>query len=135
MLKLAWQMITCLEKLWVIIMKAKYVCGLNMIPEISYQSNSSITWRAIVDAWQIAKLQLIWVSRDGQTIKFWKDSWISRLAACVIMWEPQFLMGRWTSQSCFMLVMVSGGGTTFHSYYLSIFVKSLLSSNLPHKES
>lgn len=41
MLKLAWQLITEKDKLWVQVVRAKYNCGNQMLPKIIQRSNSS----------------------------------------------------------------------------------------------
>jgi hypothetical protein len=50
MMKLSWQILTQPSKLWVKILKVKYNCGMNIIPNFKLTSNSSPLWRAIVNA-------------------------------------------------------------------------------------
>lgn len=59
MMKLAWNMISQPNKLWGKIMSAKYSCGIYFIPRFCKKANSSTTWRAIVNAWEDVKPNLI----------------------------------------------------------------------------
>jgi hypothetical protein len=76
MMKLSWQILTQPSKLWVKILKAKYKCGMNIIPNFKHASNSSPLWRAIVNAWDDVKGNITWVIRDGVDTHFWRHPWI-----------------------------------------------------------
>jgi hypothetical protein len=70
MMKLSWQILTQPSKLWVKILKAKYKCGMNIIPNFKHASNSSPLWRAIVNAWDDVKGNITRVIRDGVDTHF-----------------------------------------------------------------
>ncbi|GAU38761.1 hypothetical protein TSUD_64920 [Trifolium subterraneum] len=81
MMKLSWQILTQPSKLWVKILKAKYNCGMNIIPNFKHTSNSSPLWRAIVNAWDVVKGNITWVIRDGVDSQFWRQPWIPNVGA------------------------------------------------------
>lgn len=76
MLKLAWQITTETDKLWVRIVKSKYNCGNLLLPNISQRSSSTNVWKAISRVWNTVKSNLDWVIKDDQQNRFWRDSWV-----------------------------------------------------------
>lgn len=76
MMKLAQSILTDPNKLWVRMMKAKYSCGMNIIPKFNLKTNSSCTWRAIVQSWDLVKENIIWIIKNGYIARFQKDCWI-----------------------------------------------------------
>lgn len=76
MMKLAWMLVAEPTKLWVHIMRTKYSCGVQAVPEIKARNNASPTWRAIVNAWKDVDRNISWVINDGRNARFWRDSWI-----------------------------------------------------------
>lgn len=76
MTKLAWQLISNPEKLWVKIMNFKYNCGSFGMPSVINKPNASNAWRAIVNSWDAVVRNSSWVIRDGSDTRFWRDSWI-----------------------------------------------------------
>jgi hypothetical protein len=76
MMKLAWQLITCQDKLWVKVMRAKYSCGNLIIPTVNNRSNSTPTWKAIVNVWEDVTRNITWCIQNGHHVRFWKDAWI-----------------------------------------------------------
>lgn len=87
MMKLVWTMISHPDKLWVRIMKAKYSCGPFSIPKFNIKSSSTSTWRAMANAWEDVKNNVIWVINNGQNTKFWRDNWIPGVGALVDILE------------------------------------------------
>lgn len=76
MLKLGWQMLEFLSKLWVCIMKAKYGCGPMAMPEVCHHTNPSQTWRRIVAGWHLVQSNIRWVIRNRHRVHFWRDHWL-----------------------------------------------------------
>jgi hypothetical protein len=76
MMKLAWQLISCPDKLWVKVMRAKYSCGNLIIPSVNNRSISSSTWKAIVSVWEDVSNNITWCIQNGHHVRFWKDAWI-----------------------------------------------------------
>lgn len=60
-------------------MRAKYNCGLHTVPEVRIRHNSSATWRAMAQVWDVVNSNITWVIRNGQGTRFWKDSWIPKI--------------------------------------------------------
>lgn len=107
MMKLAWCLVAHPDKLWVRIMRAKYKCGPNAVPEVRHRSNTSSTWRAISDVWEKVLGNLTWVIRDGLQTRFWKDSWIphtgcrvEHVAASIPVGELNFSVSHYASNGC-----------------------------------
>lgn len=76
MMKLAWQLVTERDKLWVQVMRAKYQCSSQLLRKVGLKSNSSDIWKAINKAWLQVEPNLAWSVRNGQDTRFWKDRWI-----------------------------------------------------------
>lgn len=107
MMKLAWRLVAHPDKLWVRIMRAKYKCGPNAVPEVKHRSNTSSTWRAISDVWEKVLGNLTWVIRDGLQTRFWKDSWIphtgclvEHVTASIPVGELNFSVSHYASNGC-----------------------------------
>jgi hypothetical protein len=79
MLKLAWQLVSNPEKLWVRVMKAKYRCGMYAFPQVQLKTNCSSVWRAIHRVWHHVQQNVSWVIGNGNDTRFWKDSWLPDL--------------------------------------------------------
>lgn len=76
MVKLAWNMISQPNKLRVKIMRAKYSCGVYSIPKFCLKARTLSTWKAIVNAWEEVKPNLLWVINNGHDTRFLKDNLI-----------------------------------------------------------
>nr|GLL45961.1 uncharacterized protein LOC109163410 [Ipomoea trifida] len=73
--KLAWQMNTCEDKLWVRIMKEKYVKAGNFFTA-STPLQSSWGWRSILRGRSTIELGAAWRLGTGDSLNFWSDWWV-----------------------------------------------------------
>lgn len=80
MSKLAWIFVEQLDKLWVQNVRKNYFCGAQVIPSVLARSNSSYTWKPIVQAWKVVASNMSWIIRDGHTTWFWVDPWVPGVA-------------------------------------------------------
>ncbi|XP_019167697.1 PREDICTED: uncharacterized protein LOC109163410 [Ipomoea nil] len=72
--KLAWQLVTSHDKLWVKVMREKYVKNKNFFatPMIA---NASWGWRSIMRGRSIVELGAAWRIGNGLSLNFWSDWW------------------------------------------------------------
>lgn len=73
--KLAYQLISNQNILWVAVLRAKY----NWSPASCYAfrtKTASHTWRSIAKVWADSELNFLWRIGDGATIRFWSDPWL-----------------------------------------------------------
>nr|GMD37695.1 LINE-type retrotransposon LIb DNA [Ipomoea batatas] len=73
--KLAWQMNTCEDKLWVRIMKEKYVKAGNFFTAPT-PLQSSWGWRSILRGGSTIELGAAWRVGTGDSLNFWSDWWV-----------------------------------------------------------
>ena len=76
MAKIGWGLITNLDDLWVWVLRSKYRCGNDLIPQVRKGSDSSNLWKGICQAWNIVENNVIWRLGDGPRVKFWADRWL-----------------------------------------------------------
>lgn len=57
-------------------MRFKYSCCHFGHPIITVKNNISNVWKAISNIWISVGNNISWTVRDGNNIRFWKDSWI-----------------------------------------------------------
>lgn len=93
MMKIAWQMEGHLDKLWVQILRKKYVCSVQTIPKLVPRSNASTTWRVIVNSWPFVEENMSWVIRDGKTTRFWSNRWIPKVPCLSEVLTAEILVG------------------------------------------
>lgn len=75
LVKLAWQVLDCPEKLWVKVISEKYIKDGNFFTA-SIPSHSSWSWRSIVKGPAIVELGASWRVGNGKLINFWHDWWV-----------------------------------------------------------
>lgn len=75
MLKLAYNLFACPNKLWVRLMRAKYGCIAHVMPKISPRGSTSHIWHAISRTWLNVECNILWMVQNNQDTHFWKDSW------------------------------------------------------------
>ncbi|KAF7820652.1 putative ribonuclease H protein At1g65750 family [Senna tora] len=76
--KLAWQLLTKEDNLWVRFIKGKYGVASNGVFEVSSKPTDSSFWRDIIRILPEFKDQIAWEVGDGNKIGFWDDKWISK---------------------------------------------------------
>ena len=73
LMKLAWKLVNSRDSLWVQVMRRKYKCGENLIPDIQNTGGVSNAWQGITHVWPKFKGNLIWRMGNGHSISFCKD--------------------------------------------------------------
>lgn len=73
--KLAWQMIDNEDKLWVQVMKSKYIKDNNFFT-VSVQGNASLSWRSIVKSRSVIEQGARWRVGDGRNLNVCSDWWM-----------------------------------------------------------
>lgn len=76
LMKLGWELISRGDKLWVQVLRKKYSCGNNIIPEVGKKQIESNTWRGIRKCWHLVVNNIRWRIHDGYTTRFWSDTWL-----------------------------------------------------------
>ena len=76
MMKLAWGIVSKPNSLWVRVLRNKYRCDDNIIPEVKRRDKMSNAWRGIFQIWPHFKQNLIWRVGNGHNIKIWLDHWL-----------------------------------------------------------
>ncbi|KAJ4841287.1 hypothetical protein Tsubulata_028603 [Turnera subulata] len=71
--KLAWGLITRPDALWVKLLRAKYLTGDRLIPQVH-------VWRGIGAAWPTVLGGIGWIFGDGTSVDFWRDPWMPGLS-------------------------------------------------------
>ncbi|CAI0414109.1 unnamed protein product [Linum tenue] len=77
LMKLGWQFLNNEESLWVRVLHGKYVKQNDDGSVTFRQQGASRLWKGIKDALPLVKQNTIWDIRDGRSVNFWKDHWIS----------------------------------------------------------
>lgn len=73
--KLAWQMLIDSDKLWVQVMKDKYVRSGNFLTATT-PNNASWGWRSIMKGKATIELGAQWRIGNGKLLIFWSDWWV-----------------------------------------------------------
>ncbi|KAL4356252.1 hypothetical protein AHAS_Ahas09G0068100 [Arachis hypogaea] len=60
LMKLAWNLVTKTNFLWVKVMKSKYECSGDAFPKVHQKPNFSNAWKGIVKVWNQFKINIIW---------------------------------------------------------------------------
>ncbi|KAF7808310.1 putative ribonuclease H protein At1g65750 family [Senna tora] len=76
MTKLGWGLVNQQDDLWVRVLRSKYQCGSDVVPNVVKRSNSSRLWKGIANSWHHVRDGLVWRIGDGQQVRFWTDSWL-----------------------------------------------------------
>lgn len=69
-MKLGWQLIESSYKLCVHVLKSKYGCGVQPIPDIKPDSRASHVWRSISKVWHYVDQGICWAIQDGNRVRF-----------------------------------------------------------------
>ncbi|PNX99445.1 hypothetical protein L195_g022710 [Trifolium pratense] len=62
------------------VMKAKYTCGPNALPDIRLRHHCSNILEVICHVWEDAETNISWTIQNGKDIRFWKDMLIDDIA-------------------------------------------------------
>lgn len=73
--KLAWQMMSNPEKLWVKVLKQKYVKGGDFL-KARVSTRASWGWKSIVRGRSVVEGCMSWRVGDGKSINCWSDKWV-----------------------------------------------------------
>lgn len=76
MLKIAWELFTNKNSLWVQVLKSKYKWGSNTIPKNIKRNNSSNCWKGVTKVWNFFLASVCWKVRDGGSANFWEENWL-----------------------------------------------------------
>nr|KYP61054.1 Retrovirus-related Pol polyprotein LINE-1 [Cajanus cajan] len=83
MMKNCWSLISEPDKLWVRVVKTKYGCTEEAIPNISKKAHMSNLWHGICVAWKRVKPYIRWKIKDGRQTRFWFDVWVPGMDALI----------------------------------------------------
>ena len=106
--KLGWGLIHKRDELWVQVLRSKYKCGTDLIPQVQRHANCSNLWKGICSTWPVVQDNLIWRLGNGNSVSFWQDKWIpscSRLRDHLLQSVPAHLVNVKVKD----LVLNSGG--------------------------
>lgn len=76
MIKLRWRLIHNADCLWARVLKSKYGCGVQSLPNVGIPSRVSHTWRGTAKEWHHVQNGVRWVVNNGHRVRFWKDHWL-----------------------------------------------------------
>lgn len=80
MMKLAFQMVTKVDVLWVRILCYKYKI-LEICPKTIDRPVCSYVWHSLAKVWHLFHDRIIWSVRNGSSICFAQDDWVQRLGS------------------------------------------------------
>lgn len=64
------------DSLWAKVIRCKYKCGNDIVPNIMPKHNASNFWRGIVNIRDQFNDGIIWRVNNGELVRFWRDRWI-----------------------------------------------------------
>jgi len=73
--KLAWNLLTNQDSMWVRIMRKKYLAHQDFF-NAQIKQGDSMAWRSIIKSKELIRQGIIWTVGDGRDILFWQDNWI-----------------------------------------------------------
>nr|BAE79385.1 unnamed protein product [Ipomoea batatas] len=73
--KMAWQIFSNIDKLWVKVLREKYVKNADFL-HLQSQSNCSWGWRSIMKGKDVLAGAIKWNVGNGRKINFWNDWWV-----------------------------------------------------------
>lgn len=76
MMKAGWALISNQNALWVQVIRNKYKCRDDQIPQVIEKRSSSNFWRGLCKTWEHVLNNLIWRVGTGDKVDFWRDSWL-----------------------------------------------------------
>ncbi|QHO13829.1 Putative ribonuclease H protein family [Arachis hypogaea] len=60
-------------------LRSKYKCGNNILPNVNRKSNASNLWKEVCSAWSDVKRNTTWRIGNGSEINFWDHNWVLKL--------------------------------------------------------
>ncbi|KAL4303140.1 hypothetical protein GQ457_10G015890 [Hibiscus cannabinus] len=75
LMKLAFQLVTNVDKLWIRVIKAKYKWG-DQVPLSLKLGNCLRLWRGFGAIWDVIRDSIMWNVRNGAIVNFWNDVWL-----------------------------------------------------------
>ncbi|QHO33127.1 Putative ribonuclease H protein [Arachis hypogaea] len=79
MMKIRWGLVDKRDHLWARVLRSKYRCGTDILPNIRRINNASNLWKGVCRAWKDVESNTIWRIGDGSKINFWRHQWIPKL--------------------------------------------------------
>lgn len=76
LMKVAWDLTSRRDDLWVEVVRSKYKCGKDLMPNIDCNRAGSNLWRGICGAWKGVQQNLVWRISRGYSINVWNSLWI-----------------------------------------------------------
>lgn len=64
-MKLAWGLIHKPNVCWVRVLKDKYKCGMDIMPEVREIKGCYVVWKSIYSMWEHVHKGLLWILRNG----------------------------------------------------------------------
>lgn len=83
--KLDWEVIQESDKLWIRIMKHKYLSNNDNLLHHVCQGSTSYVWRSITKATNLLKHGFNWRVGDGSAVSLWYDKWFEGGPLCDIV--------------------------------------------------
>ncbi|KAK9027975.1 hypothetical protein V6N11_067791 [Hibiscus sabdariffa] len=90
LMKLGFQLVCDVDKLWVRILKEKYK-WIGVLPLSIIRIDASRLWKGLSNLWRYICRSVSWQIRDGWLTDFWYDVWVDGkepLAAHCLLQEP-----------------------------------------------
>ncbi|KAF7812620.1 putative ribonuclease H protein At1g65750 family [Senna tora] len=75
MVKKAWGTVNQKDDLWTRVLRTKYRCWDDVLPQMKSSGNSSRLWKGVVRNWDHVVNGLKWRIGNGRTTRFWTDGW------------------------------------------------------------
>lgn len=75
--KAGWQLIGQREDMWAKVIRSKYKCGRDVVPNIQPSIPGSNFWQGICQAWKHVETNLTWRMESRKQVNCWNDSWIT----------------------------------------------------------
>ncbi|KAF7834787.1 putative ribonuclease H protein At1g65750 family [Senna tora] len=77
LMKMGWGIIIHKSNdLWAQVLRGKYACGNDIIPQVKSRMNSSNLWRGVSKVWHNVENNLCWRIGNGLKVNFWHDVWM-----------------------------------------------------------
>lgn len=73
--KLSWQVAKDSEKLWVRVLRDKYVTNGDFLSTVA-KGNASWVWRSICKGNSVVEIGMKWSVGNGNSLRFWSDWWV-----------------------------------------------------------